>query len=195
MTHKKLSHPPVLVVLTSAALSLFSLGCGDSGGGGSGGGGSIFLDAGQGDVCISVSPPKEEPNLILGPTFSPRIIDPGSPIEGAISVDGETRIVTVEATNIWDLDAPPLGSETVQTGGSPTLSFSFPTGPNTRGRFFFRITLCAADCDARRVVFTVVEDPDNPTERNDPYQRIVFEGDTEVASLSTCLEPDSIVVQ
>jgi len=103
--------------------------------------------------------------------------------------------VTVEAANIWELDAPPLGSETVQTGGNQTLSFSFPTGPNTRGRFFFRITLCAADCDARRVTFTVVEDPDNPNERNDPYQRIVFEGDTEVDSRSTCLEPSSIVVQ
>jgi hypothetical protein len=195
MTHEKLSHPSLLVVLTSTALGLFNLGCSDSSGGGSGGGGSIVLDAGRGDVCTSISPPREEPDLTLGPTFSSRQIDPGSPIEAAILVDGETRIVTVEAANIWDLDAPPLGSETVPTGGNQTLSFSFPTGPNTRGRFFFRITLCAADCDAQRVVFTVVEDPDNPNERNDPYQRIVFEGDTEVDSRSSCLEPDSIAVQ
>jgi hypothetical protein len=83
----------------------------------------------------------------------------------------------------------------VQTGGNQTLPFSFPTGLTTLGRFFFRITLCAADCDARRVVFTVVENPDNPITRNDTYQRIVFEGDTEVNSQSTCLEVDSITVQ
>lgn len=193
MTHEKLSPPSVLVVLTSTALSLFSLGCGGESGGG--GGGNIVLDAGVGDVCISVSPPREEPDLTLGPTFSSSQINPGSPIEGAILVDGETRIVTVEAADFWDLDAPPLGSETVQTGGNQTLPFSFPTGPNTRGRFFFRITLCAADCDAQRVVFTVVEDPDNPNQRNDYYQRIVFEGDNEVDSRSSCVEPDSIAVQ
>jgi len=197
MTYEKLSHPPVLVVLTSTALGLFSLGCGESsaGPGSGGGGGNITLDAGQGGVCISVGPPAEQPDLISGPTFALDQIRPGNPIEGDIVVDGETRTVTVEAANYWKLDEPPVGLETVQTGGNQTLPFSFPTGPGTLGRFFFRITLCAADCDARRVVFTVVENPDNPNTRNDTYQRIVFEGDTEVSSQSTCLEPDSIVVQ
>jgi hypothetical protein len=197
MTYEKLSHPPVLVVLTSTALGLFSLGCGDSSasGAGSGGGGNIILDAGQGGVCISVGAPAEQPDLISGPTFAVDQIRPGDPIEGDIVVDGETRTVTVEAANYWKLDEPPVGTETVQTGGNQTLSFSFPTGPDTLGRFFFRITLCAADCDARRVVFTVVDHPDIPNARNDVYQRIVFEGDTEVSSQSTCLEPDSIAVQ
>jgi hypothetical protein len=195
MTYEKLYNAPVLVVVTATALGLFSLGCGDSSSGEGGSGGRIVVDAGPGDVCVSVSPPREEPNLILGPSFSSPQVEPGAPIEGAILVDSETRIATVEATNIWDLDAPPLGSETVQTGGNQTLSFSFPTALDTRGRFFFRITLCAADCDVRRVVFTVVEDPDDPDTRNDPYQRIVFQGDTEVESQSTCLEPDSVGVQ
>ena len=195
MTSEKLCHPPVLVVLTFTTLSLFSLGCGDSSSTDGGGGGNIVLDAGPGDVCVSVRPLPEDPNLISGPAFSANQINPGSPIEGDIVVDGETRTATVEATNFWELDLPPLGSETVKTGGNETLSFSFPTGSSTRGRFFFRVTLCASDCNARRVVFTLVEDPDNPNVRNDPYQRIVFEGDTEVDSESTCLEPDSIVVQ
>ena len=195
MTYKKLSHPKVLVFLTSAALSLFNLGCGDSSGAGGAGGTNSIFDAGPGDVCISVNPRPEEPDLISGPTFPLNQISPGSAIEGDIVVDGETRTVTVEAANVWALDAPPVGSETVQTGGNATLSFSFPTDPSTRGRFFFRITLCDADCDARRVVFTMVEDPDNPNVRNDPYQRIVFEGDTEVDSRSTCLDPDSVAVQ
>jgi hypothetical protein len=194
MTYHQLSHPSVLVVLTSTALTLFSLGCGDSSGAGGGGGGNIVFDAGPGDVCISVRPPPEDPDLISGPTF-PDQISPGSPIEGDIVVDGETRTATVEVVNFWELDLPPLGSETVQTSGNQTLFFSFPTALSTIGRFFFRIILCAADCDARRVVFTLVEDPDNPNTRNDPYQRIVFEGDTEVESESTCLEPDSIFVQ
>jgi hypothetical protein len=196
MTYEKLSHPPVLVVLSFTALGLFSLGCGDSSAGaGGGGGGNITLDAGQGDVCISIGAPAEQPDLISGPTFAVDQISPGDPIEGDIVVDGETRTVTVEAANYWKLDEPPVGLETVQTGGNQTLPFSFPTGLTTLGRFFFRITLCAADCDARRVVFTVVENPDNPITRNDTYQRIVFEGDTEVNSQSTCLEVDSIVLQ
>ena len=176
------------------AMSLLGAGCADSGGDDpSGTGGNIIVI--PGNTCTFVFPPEEEPTLISGPEFGPNEISPGMPVEAEIAVDKETRVVIVELTDFWELDQPPIGTETVETRGNETLFFSFPTTASTLGRYFFRITLCASDCDESRVVFTLLEDPDNPNQRNEPYQRIYFEGDEELRSEPTCLDPDSIVVQ
>lgn len=193
MTSENHTPPLLLTVVASAVLGLSGLGCGDDGTAG-GGNDVVVLEPVEGNACITRPPAPGDPNLIAGPSF-PREIGRGMPVEGEVTVDAETRIVTVDLANLWHLDAPPIGSQTVRTDDGGRLSFSFPTNIDTRGRFFFRITLCAADCAARRSVFTVVENPDTPDSRNDPYRRIVFEGDIEVENVGTCLEPDSVVVQ
>lgn len=193
MNLTKLSSSLLPYLLGLLGLGLLGTGCGDSEGDPGGTGGSIVVI--PGNTCTFVLPPAEEPNLISGPDFGRDEISPGMTVEAEIEVDGDTRIVTVELMDFWELDSVPLGRETVETRGNESLFFSFPTTPDTLGRYFFRITLCKRDCDENRVLFTLLENPDNPNERNEPYQRIYFEGDTELRSEPTCLEPDSIVVQ
>jgi hypothetical protein len=153
------------------------------------------MDGGIVQACIALSPPAEQPGLVLPPFFAEEIVVPGTVIEADVVVDGETRTVIVELADYWDLDEPPIGTERVQTRGNDTLSFAFPTDTAPRGRYFFRITLCADDCALGRVLFTLAPDPDNPNSRSDYYQRLVFEGNTEVRSDATCADADSIVLQ
>ena len=196
MTYKKISNDslPVLCCI-SFALSLFGFGCGNSGSDGSGAGGGPMFDDGIIQACVEQIPPAEEPNLVLPPFFAEDVVVRGTVIEADVGVDGETRTVTVELADYWDLDEPPIGTERVQTRGNETRSFAFPTNTAPRGRYFFRITLCADDCALGRVLFTLAPDPDNPNTRSDHYQRVVFEGNTEVRSNATCADADSIVVQ
>lgn len=194
MTPRKFPFEWRASVFAWLTLSLLGTGCADSDGDPGGTGGTIVITT-TGDTCTVVLPPEDEPNLIAGPVFGPNEISPGMPVEGEIKVDGDTRIVTVELTDFWELDDEPIGRQTVETRGNATLFFSFPTYPDTLGRYFFRITLCERDCDESRVVFTLLENPDHPNERNEPYQRIYFEGDEVVRSQPTCHDPDSIVVQ
>lgn len=196
MTYKKISNDSLRVLCCiSFAFSLFGFGCGDSGSDGSGAGGSPLMDGGIVQACVALSPPAEQPDLVLPPIFAEEIVTPGTVIEADFTVDGETRTAIVELADYWDLDEPPIGMERVQTGGNDTLSFAFSTDTAPRGRYFFRITLCADDCALGRVLFTLAPDPDNPNTRSDHYQRVVFEGNTEVRSDATCADADSIVVQ
>jgi hypothetical protein len=194
MTTKKISNDWLrLLCCIAFALSLFGFGCGDSGSDGAGG--SPTSDAGVIEGCFAIVPPTEEPDLVLPPFFAEDIVVPGTVIEADVRVDGETRTVIVDLADYWDLDDPPSGTEQRQTPGNQTLSFAFPTDTAPRGRYFFRITLCADDCALGRVLFTLAPDPDNPAVRSDYYQRVVFEGNTEVRSAATCLDADSIVMQ
>lgn len=188
MNCKNRSRQTVLGMIACAASALAGFGCGDSGGS-STDAGPIVFDGRPVEGCITVVPPEEEPHLLSPPVFPTLVVLPGSNIQAEVRVDGETRVVMVELTNFWDLDAPPLGTETVQTGGNESITFTFATETSTRGRFFFRITLCADDCARSRVVFTQAPD------HNEPYERIVFEGDLEVRRTNTCFDLDSVAVQ
>lgn len=199
MTYAKFSCCSVRwLSVTSMALIVLGYGCGDSGSGGAGGGPT--LDGGVITGCVAAIPLAGEPDLLSPPVFPDAIVVPGTLLEGDVGVDGETREVTVELANYWDLEEPDSGKETKQTGGNQTLSFGFPTGSTRRNRYFFRITLCGNDCAERRAVFTLAPDPDSPPEFDPPlrsryYQRILFEGDDEVRNEATCLDADSVSIQ
>lgn len=176
-------------------LTVGAAGCGSEPDGDSGFGGGIFIDGEFVSNCTAPVPPEAEPELLAAPSFEAEELPPGSSIEADIEVDAETRTVRVELVDFWQLEQPPLHEVTLETSGDETLFVSLPTDFDTRGRYFFRITLCADDCDASRVLFTIVEDPNDPDRRADPYQRLVYEGDTEIRRTTTCYKPDSVAIQ
>ncbi len=169
--------------------------CGSEPSGDTGFGGGIFIDGEFVPNCTAPVPPEAEPELLAPPVFGAEELPPGSAIEADIEVDAETRTVRVELVDFWKLERPPLQDVTLATSGDETLLVSLSTDPSTRGRYFFRITLCGEDCEESRVLFTIIEDPDDPDARVDPYQRLVFEGDTEVRRTTTCYKPDSVAIQ
>jgi len=139
-----------------------------------------------------------EPDVIVFPDFAQRSVAPGSDVEFTMLVDDDTRQVQATLMDAWRLQsANPMGpSETVTqatTGGA--LQFSIPM-PNT-GQYYVDLVLCGSDCTSSRVVYTLNRANAGPDSDaiNDPYERIVFNGDTEVSSSFTCRHPASVAVQ
>lgn len=196
---------PWLALLTSLTLALPA--CSSSEGpalpvnvidltdGGLGGGG-----------CVQPNFPLEQPDLSIFavPRFllttlraqqsstGQSIVDPGDPIEAQITVNSETRKVMVELADAWGPQRV-IDSLEVDTTGNRTIDLFMFSELADRGRYYMKLTLCGADCDARQVVFDLIECPlqQVTNERcgiNAPYQRTVFE-DREVVQVdNTCID-------
>lgn len=188
-----------LLCTAALALALAALGCGSSGDS-TGTGGSI--DAG-GSIsgCVAAVFPAEQPAMLNEPRFEQDVVLPGQDIIVELDVDQDTREARIELRDVWNRDNPPIGLVTEPTSGGTTLTLTFPTELDTRGRYFLHVTLCADDCDASGVLYTLAPEIDDPSNNplnlpiNRPYQRIAFEGDAEISNESTCLDVSSVVIQ
>jgi hypothetical protein len=187
---KELSRP----ALAAIALSLAALGCG---GDQVADGGDDILDRPIPGGCVVVLH-DGEPDLVNGPGIVPSSAGPGSTVEFSVQVDDETQSVTATLMDAWRTrnppGQPPSEPVTVTRVDGNTLEFAIPTTTDMRARYYADLVLCAGNCEQSRVVYTL-----NPANRedpiNDPYHRIVVEGDDEVSSAATCIFPDSIALQ
>lgn len=188
-----------LVSAAAVALGFAAVGCGSTSDG-TGTGGRFEGDASI-SGCIASIFPSEQPAMLNEPRFAQDEVLPRQDIIVELDVDQDTREARIELQDVWNRDNPPLGVATESTTGSTTLTLTFSSGLETRGRYFLYVTLCADDCDSSRVLYTLapeIDDPSNPPANlpiNRPYQRIVFEGDDEISNESTCLDVSSVVIQ
>jgi hypothetical protein len=178
-----------------ALLCISVAACGDgSGAGDDGGGGTGGLVGPMG--CL-VQDFRGEPDILVFP-LPPQQLTPGSTVEFSIFVDADTRLVKATLLDAWRLRDPPQGkSETfiVPTTGNKTLDFAIPM--SRTGRYYVDLELCGSDCDQLRVVYTLNRANAGPESDaiNDPYERIVYEGDVETGSSFTCDKPRSVAIQ
>jgi hypothetical protein len=142
----------------------------------------------------------EQPDILFDPLIEDRVGPPGAAVDFSIFVDRDTRLVRATLMDAWRLDPtpPPQGmSETAiqNTPGNEELFFSIPI--NSTGRYYVDLEICGADCDELRVVYTLnrANAGEMSDAINDPYERIVYEGDVETGTSFTCDHPDSIAVQ
>jgi hypothetical protein len=79
------------------------------------------------------------------------------------------------------------------TGGA--LEFAIPIA--TTGRYYVDVVVCGGDCADSRVVYTLDRRNAGPGSDaiNDPYERIVYQGEEELRSSFTCDNPDSVAIQ
>jgi hypothetical protein len=139
-----------------------------------------------------------EPDVIIFPYIAAEEASPGSTVEFTMFVDDDTREVQATFMDAWRLrDSPPaFPSETVTmatTGGA--LEFAIPI--QTMGRYYVELVLCSGDCNDSRVVYTLnrANAGAGSDAINDPYERVVYQGDQEMRSSFTCDNPDSIAIQ
>jgi len=191
-------------LLVAALLCFAVAACDSSSSGGSGGGGSDGGPIGP-MGCLSQNF-QGQPDIIVFPQ-PPLQASPGSAVEFSVRVDSETRLVKATFMGAYRLDptAPPQApSETVMipTAGNTTLDFAIPV--NATGRYYVDMELCGtADCDELRVVYTldralageIAPGDDLLAPLNNPYERIVFQGDVETGSSRTCDKPRSVAMQ
>lgn len=169
-----------------------------------------FTDAGTGGSCIQPSFPSDQPDL---PLFNPpyflitdqqsttgqateRFFRDGSgvplpmEIEAQIRVNSPTRLVRLELTSVWDSRSV-LATEDIQTNGNETLQVLIDVAQPSRGRYYMRLTMCGADCDAQQVLFEAQSCdglPDSQCAHNVPYVRSVIEDNEIVRTDSTCID-------
>lgn len=157
--------------------------------------------------CTQPSFPDDQPDM--SPLFPPefvtedgqpqRQVRPGQELLADVTVNSQTRKVIVEITDTWTPERVILAQE-VDTSGSETIRFSFLTQNSTatRGFFFMRIMLCGDDCNARQVLFDLVEpDLQNQTTTgiNVDYERTLIEAGQVIQVDQTCIRPFSILIQ
>ena len=154
--------------------------------------------------CIQPVFPSDEPDLSL---FSPprfllttsqaqqstsgqALVRPGDPIQAEFEVNSATRKAVVELRDAW-APAFVVAREELETMGNEVIGLVFSPEAQTLGRFYMRISLCGADCEATEVVFDIEECPAQPTADcgiNEPYVRSVFEQGELVTSDGTCID-------
>lgn len=164
---------------------------------------NVGFDAGT-TGCVQPSFPAEQPDV---PALSPPIFlltgvaqqstvgqaqaNPGDPIEAEVTVNGATRRVKVELTNVYVSDNVIFIDE-VDTPGNETISLLMESGAEVGGRYFMRLTLCGFDCDEREVVFDLTAcsgEPDaGPCGVNGPYERTLREDGEIVRVDGTCID-------
>jgi len=181
-------------LLAGAFLCVAVTACGGgSDGGNSGDGGS----GPTGPMGCLVQQFSGEPDIIVFPDISAESLNPGSAVEFTMFVDDETRQVQATLMDAWRLrDGSQAKSETViraTTGG--TLEFAIPI--ERTGRYYVDVVVCSGDCSDSRVVYTLDRANAGPGSDaiNDPYERIVYEGEDELRSSFTCDNPDSVAIQ
>ncbi len=181
-------------LLAGAVLCVAVAACGGSSGtgdGGSGGSGPV------GPMGCLVTQFRGEPDIVVFPDIAAQSLNPGSTVEFTMFVDDETRQVQATLMDAWRLRDTPQGqSETViraTTGG--TLEFAIPI--TTTGRYYVDVVVCSGDCTDSRVVYTLNRANAGPGSDaiNDPYERIVYQGEEELRSSFTCDNPDSVAIQ
>lgn len=185
-------------VLAAAVLALAIGGCGgssDGGAAGNGGTGGTIPPNG----CI-VQNFSGEPDIIFFPEFDMRSTGPGQDVNVKFWVDSDTRLAKVTLRDGWRLDPTPPEqgrSETLMqsTAGDELLEFAIPM--ESTGRYYADVELCAFDCADQRVVYTLnrANAGEMSDAINDPYERILYEDETETRSSFTCDHPNSIAIQ
>lgn len=188
-----------LACAAAVALGLTALGCASTSDV-TGTGGRFDADASV-SGCIARVFPSEQPAILHEARFERDVVLPGQDIVVELDVDRDTREVRVELQDVWNRENPPVGVATEPTSGGTTLTLTFSTDLDTRGRYFLHVTLCADDCDTSEVLYTLAPEIDDPSNNplnlpiNRPYQRIAFEDDAEISNDSTCLDVSSVVIQ
>ena len=166
---------------------------------------NIAVDGGT-PGCSQPSFPSDQPDLspLTPPIFlltntrsqqssvGQAIVSPGEAPEAEIWVNSATRQLKVELANAWATDSILYTTEE-ETSGNETVPVTLLTEPNTRGRYFMRLTLCGADCEEREVVFDLHPCPDNPDSTepcgvNAPYDRTLIENGEIVRVDGTCID-------
>ena len=186
-----------LVSFTALVLSV-ATGCGSDSGSGAGGS-SGTGGTGGGPMGCLVQDFQGEPDAILFPLIEERQLPPGSTVTFTMFVDADTRLVSATLMDAWRLRDTPQGmsSTSVQNTaeGNEMLTFAIPI--QTTGRYYVDFELCGASCDEQRIVYTLNRANAGPMSDaiNDPYERIVYNGDVEGTSSFTCDNPDSIAIQ
>jgi hypothetical protein len=157
-----------------------------------------------GDGCVQPTFPSDQPDLfVLQPprfqltnsisqnsTAGQAQVDPGEAIEAEIAVNSATRGVRIELVNAWTPQQV-IYTEDVATAGNEVIDVvMFSTNPNTRGRFYMRLTLCGFDCRETQVVYDIVEceNPNDLCGVNVPYERTLFEDGEIVRVDGTCID-------
>ena len=162
-----------------------------------------FTDENNPGSCIQPNFPADQPDL---PLFTPprfllttsqaqqstsgqALVRPGDVVLAEVTVNGPTRQVVAELTDVWDSRVV-IATETQSTSGNETLSFEIL--PEVLGRYYLRLTLCGDDCDAQQVVFQTQpcgnDLPDDQCAHNVPYLRTVMKDGLEDTTDSTCVE-------
>jgi len=183
--------PLLCFVLAFALSSVVAFGCADGGSSGGSGGSGGSGSAPDGSVftsCFALQPPPEQPHLSSAPMFASSAVFPTFPVEAEVGVDAETRTMKVQLQDAIFRDDPPAGTVERQVNGAQTFSLTFPTDERTEAFFFMEITLCADDCNEQRFVYTF--EGDFPR----TYERVVFEGNSEVERRETCIEISTVLV-
>jgi hypothetical protein len=154
--------------------------------------------------CTQPSFPGEQPDIspLTPPEFvtdtgeQQRLVRPGQELLAEITVNGATRQVFVELSDVWAPEQVIL-TEDVDTPGNQTIPLSFFPGEDVLGRFYMRLTLCGFDCDEREIVFDLIDyDPEMPqTGINADYERTVIEDRDVVQVDQTCVRPNSVLIQ
>ena len=96
----------------------------------------------------------------------------------------------IELTSVWDRSEP-IATAELETNGSEALDLIVVPEGAPRGRFYMRLTLCGADCDAQRILFetqSCVDLPDSECAHNVPYVRTVIEDNQIVQTDATCVD-------
>jgi hypothetical protein len=163
------------------------------------------FDAGVGG-CSQPIFPSDQPDLspFVPPRFvtssgeTRRTIGPGQEILAEILVNAATRKVLAELSDATEPELVVATAE-VDTPGNEAVAVSFLPPGSTRVSFYYmRVTLCGSDCDAREVVFDITElDRDNQEDTgiNANYERTVVEKGDVVQVDSTCVRPNSVLIQ
>lgn len=189
--------------LMGAAFACVALAaCGSASEPGTGGGGDGGIGAPMG--CL-VQDFGGQPDVLVFPS-PPLQAAPGSEVEFSIFVDKDTRLVKATFMGAFRLDPtantpPPSETLMVPTTGNTMLDFAIPV--NSGGRYYVDMELCGVSCDEIRVVYTldrafggeVANETPQLLPINNPYERIVYQGDTETGSSNTCDKPRSVAMQ
>lgn len=205
MTYISVAGPhrwPTLLAATLLYVAVAACGSASPGDNNNGGGGTGGINGPMG--CLVQNFPGE-PDVIVFP-LPPVELPPGSVVEFDIFVDSDTRLVKATFMGAFRLDptrTAPAPSETmmVPTAGNTTLHFAIPI--DTTGRYYVDMELCGRNCDELRVVYTldrafaghIAPGDDALAPINNPYERIVYQGDVETGTSVTCDKPRSIAMQ
>jgi len=146
-----------------------------------------------------------QPDVLIFP-LPPVQAAPGSEVEFSVFVDKDTRLVKATFMGAFRLDPtsfpqPPSETLMVPTTGNTMLDFAIPV--NSGGTYYVDMELCGLNCDELRVVYTldrafggeVANETPELLPINNPYERIVYQGDAETGTSNTCDKPRSVAMQ
>ena len=179
------------VVTVAICSSLAAVGCGDTAQGTDG----TLGTGGRGDPQgCAVRIHGGEPDLLAPPSFPHLTALPGTELDVELTVDADTRFVSITLKDFWATGLPSAETVTATTPGNERLALTVPTQRDLRGRYYADVILCAGDCTTAQAVYTL--NPDNAEDPgNDPYHRFYNKNGAQVGSEETCLPVDSVALQ